>query len=84
MNKYCSFFPLGIVGKSNFTSFFFIIILIHTRIFGWPRRERAKELNNAQSLRTVHRKGLNKNEVTGEKAHVGFPDKAISEDLWLT
>lgn len=64
--------------------FFFIIILIHTRIFGWPRRERAKELKNVQSLRTVHRKGLNKNEVTGEKAHVGFPDKAISEDLWLT
>lgn len=47
-----------------------MIILIHPRVFGWPKRDRAKELKNVLNLRTVHRQELNKNEVTGEKAHV--------------
>lgn len=74
------FFPLGIVGGKKLC-IFLIIILIDRRVFGWPRRERATGLENVTNLRTVHRQGLNKNEVTGEKAHVGFPGKATRDDF---
>lgn len=66
---------------SNFTAFFKkIIILIDPRVFRWPRRD-GKELGNVTNLRTVHREGLNKNEVIGEKARGGFPAEAIGRAL---
>lgn len=60
---------------------FLLIILIDHRVFGWPGREKAKGLENVTNLRIVHRQGLNKNEGTGEKAHVGFPGKATRDDF---
>jgi len=66
-------------GKIKFIAFYKkIIILIDPRVFGWPRRDR-KELGNVTNLRTVHREGLSKNEVTGKKTQGGFPAEAIRE-----
>lgn len=68
------FFLIGIVGENQIYSFLQkkIIILIDPRVFGWPRRDR-KELGNVTNLRTVHREGLSKNEVTGKKSTGRFP-----------
>lgn len=45
------------------------------------QERQSKITGNVTNLRTVHRHGLNKNEVTGEKVHAGFPTKAIREDF---